>query len=168
VIGFVVGHLVYRNDADRRGDVKGLEVPVKPPSNLVKVPSVIAMTCFLSVDAQETVPAMSRAMGPRKAPLSPRARAWPEQSVGPERRKNLEHSGREEAGLPVGEIYSRNRLVAAAAVSTLQETSRGGDCRKPEKWKRLAYPEEHLNLSFDTRAITHSRRLGEDRSRFST
>ena len=65
----------------------------------------------------------------------------------------MQRSGREEAGfwLPAGEIFSLNRLGAAAAGSSAFETCRNGACGKRSKGDRGEGGGEHSWLIVDLR-----------------
>ena len=103
MIGRILGHLVDRNDAERRVDVEGLEGAGEGAGvELCEATKCISHDGSPLVETQGPFPAMSRALSPHRAPLSPRAGERPKRSGGPGRRKNLERSGREEAGLVAG------------------------------------------------------------------
>ena len=83
--------------------------------------------------------------------LSPRACSRPEQGGGPPRRENLQRSGREEAGLPAGEIFSPRRLRVASAGSKAERDKQGTGLRQPgqgTEWRIAGAPV----ASFDGRS----------------
>ena len=94
---------------------------------------------------------MSRRIETGKGALSPQACERPEHRGGPGRRKNLQRSGREEAGprvqaspgprinLPAGEIFAPSGLRAGRRSLALNETCRDGTKNSGDK-ERVAYP----------------------------
>jgi hypothetical protein len=79
---------------------------------------------------------MARAQRPQEALPTPRACKRPERSGGPGRRKNLERRwrrGREEAGMPAGEILLPDGLWAAPAGSSALQSRQGRLAEPPRK-----------------------------------
>jgi len=74
---------------------------------------------------------MARARSPPAAPAH-RAVARPDRRGGPGRRENLQRSGREEAGVPAGEILPADRLDGGGAGSSAWRDMQGTASRRPE------------------------------------
>jgi hypothetical protein len=87
---------------------------------------------------------MARAQRPQEALPTPRACKRPERSGGPGRRKNLERRwrrGREEAGLPAGEILLSDGLWAAPAGSSALQSRQERHAEPPRKGTVAHSPE---------------------------
>jgi len=83
---------------------------------------------------------MARVRSPPAAPAH-RAVARPDRRGGPGRRKNLQRSGREEAGVPAGEILPADRLDGGGAGSSAWRDMQGTASRRPEP--RRPWPVAH-------------------------
>ena len=132
VIGGVLGGLVDRDDARAAVTLRVLRFPTNEPSDLVKVPRVMAMSALLS--CSQGRPCDGSALGDRKgdartASLGER----PERSGGPRRGGNLERSG-PRGGRPVrpGKFLSRRGWGRRLRIQRLQRHA-GRACRAQEE-----------------------------------